>query len=253
MTPAEGAFCLGIPNLAMCVYADKPEPPFDQLTISFRPLQQVVWSIVGDSNSQRNNQQTDLEEVIGLASRFPNVTGAVLDDFFHAPDSSGSISRWSVRDLEIFRDRLHGAAQSLDLWVAHYQENLDLPAADHLRACDVVLLAAWEHDGIFRREADLERLDAVAPSKRTVLCCYLWDYGAQRPLPVDLMQRQVRDAHALLRRGRIEGILFCASCICDLDLETVEWTRRWIAEVGEEASPDATPPHAPGRTRAMTV
>ena len=38
-----------------------------------------------------------------------------------------------------------------------------------------------------------------------------------------------------LRQGRIEGMIFLASCICDLELEAVEWTRRWIAEVGGES------------------
>ena len=37
-----------------------------------------------------------------------------------------------------------------------------------------------------------------------------------------------------LREGRIEGMIFLASCICDLGIETVEWTRAWIAEVGEQ-------------------
>ena len=36
-----------------------------------------------------------------------------------------------------------------------------------------------------------------------------------------------------LRQGRIEGMVFLASCICDMGLETVEWTRQWIAEVGD--------------------
>jgi len=37
-----------------------------------------------------------------------------------------------------------------------------------------------------------------------------------------------------LREGRIEGMIFLASCICDLGLKTVEWTRRWITEVGDQ-------------------
>jgi hypothetical protein len=37
-----------------------------------------------------------------------------------------------------------------------------------------------------------------------------------------------------LRDGRVEGLIFLASCICDLDLEAVEWTRRWITRVGDE-------------------
>jgi hypothetical protein len=35
-----------------------------------------------------------------------------------------------------------------------------------------------------------------------------------------------------LMEGRIEGMIFLASPICDLELETVEWTRQWIARNG---------------------
>jgi hypothetical protein len=35
-----------------------------------------------------------------------------------------------------------------------------------------------------------------------------------------------------LQEGRIEGMIFLASCICDLGLETVEWSRQWIQKVG---------------------
>ena len=37
-----------------------------------------------------------------------------------------------------------------------------------------------------------------------------------------------------LKQGRIDGMIFLASCICDLDLETVEWTRKWIQKVGDQ-------------------
>jgi hypothetical protein len=36
-----------------------------------------------------------------------------------------------------------------------------------------------------------------------------------------------------LQEGRIEGMIFLASCICDIGLEAVEWTRNWIGEIGD--------------------
>jgi hypothetical protein len=50
-------------------------------------------------------------------------------------------------------------------------------------------------------------------------------------MPLELMQKQCEIGLRWLREGRIEGMIFLASCICDIELETVEWTRRWIAEV----------------------
>ncbi len=35
-----------------------------------------------------------------------------------------------------------------------------------------------------------------------------------------------------LQEDRIEGMIFLASCICDLGLGAVEWARQWIAQNG---------------------
>lgn len=55
MTPAEGAFYLGVPNMILVSYQDEKDPAkmlpevssYDQYAISFRPLKSVVWSMVG--------------------------------------------------------------------------------------------------------------------------------------------------------------------------------------------------------------
>jgi serine/threonine protein kinase/Flp pilus assembly protein TadD len=67
-----------------------------------------------------------------------------------------------------------------------------------------------------------------------VLGCYLWDYGGKKPMPLDLMRHECEVGLRWLRQGRIEGVIFLASCLCDLDLEAVEWTRSWIAQVGDK-------------------
>ena len=62
----------------------------------------------------------------------------------------------------------------------------------------------------------------------------MYDYGNRQPMPVDLMQHQCEIGLQWLRDDRIDGMIFLASCICDLELETVEWTREWIQTVGDE-------------------
>jgi hypothetical protein len=61
----------------------------------------------------------------------------------------------------------------------------------------------------------------------------MWDYGAKQPMPVETMKRQCETGLRWLKAGRIDGMIFLASCICDLDLPAVEWTREWIAKAGE--------------------
>ena len=73
----------------------------------------------------------------------------------------------------------------------------------------------------------------MAPALPKVLGCYMWDYGQKGPMPVDLMEMQCELGLKWLHEGRIQEMIFLASCVCDLELEAVEWTRRWVARAGD--------------------
>ncbi len=234
MTPAEAAFYMGVPNAIMVVYGGRPEPPFDRLAISFRPLKKVVWSIVGDSSSTRNDKQTDLDAVISLAAKFPNIRGGIMDDFFHAPDAGGAVSRYGADDIGRFRSKLHDAGHKLDLWVVLYKHDLDLPVQPYIANCDVVTFWTWNAADLRDLDANFHRMESVAGSKRVMLGCYMWDFGTSKPMPLELMKLQCEKGLAWLKEGRIDGMIFLSSVICDLDIETVEWTRKWVAEVGDQ-------------------
>ncbi len=62
-------------------------------------------------------------------------------------------------------------------------------------------------------------------------------FTVEAPTPREALERMRRQCElglSWLKEGKIEGMIFLASCICDLELEAVEWTRSWIAEVGQE-------------------
>jgi len=80
-------------------------------------------------------------------------------------------------------------------------------------------------------ERDFTHLEKLAPETRKVLGCYMWDYGNKKPMPLNLMKHQCQVGLQWLAEGRIEGMIFLASCICDLDLEPVEWTRQWLTDL----------------------
>ncbi len=232
-TPAEGAHYLAVPNLVMVTFRGKPEPPLELHARALMPLKRVVWSIIGDSSSTRHDRATDLEEVIALSAQFPNIVGAIMDDFFHAPDARGVVSRVGPDDLAHFHSRLHAAPRPLDLWVVVYTHDLGLPIAQHLEHCDAVTFWTWHAQELRDLADNFAALEALAPKHRKVLGCYMWDYGAHKPMPVDLMEHQCRQGLRWLEEGRVQGIIFLASCICDLGFDAVAWTRAWIAEVGD--------------------
>lgn len=229
MTPAEAAHYMGIPNCIMVVYDNLPKPPFLSHALALSPLQQVVWSIVGDAGSTRNDQESDLEEVLCLAGRVSNITGAIMDDFFQV-----GRARYSLQEMARLYGRLRGAARALDLWVVLYNNQLDQAVGPYLEYCDVVTFWTMTGSQLVDLERSLERFVAVTPAKRRVLGCYLWNYGEKKPMPIAWMRHQCELGLQWLQEGQIEGMVFLASCICDLELDAVEWTRSWIAEVGQE-------------------
>ncbi len=158
-----------------------------------------------------------------------------MDDFFRKPSAEGGVAALSREELIQVRQQLVVAGRRLDLWVVLYGHQLDHPVTEHLPLCDVVSFWTWEAPHLDQLEDDLAQVEGLAPGCRKVLGCYMWDYGLRQPMPVAAMEKQCSLAKAWLQQGRIEGVIFLATCICDLELEAVEWTRQWIAEVGGEA------------------
>ncbi len=232
MTPAEGAYYMGIPNIMVVRFANQPAPPFRQYALPLRPLKRIVWSIVGDSSSVSNDQQPDIKEVISLSEDFPNLTGAIMDDFFL--DDQQSPGRYTPEEVEGFRAQLHATPRPLDLYVVLYTHNLDLPLRAHLDAVDVITFWTWNAKDLNSLESNFRRLEDTAPSKRKLLGLYMWDFGLSAPMPMDAMEHQCRLGLQWLRMGRIEGLVFLSNCIADLELEAVEYARRFIAEVGDK-------------------
>lgn len=231
MTPAEGAFYLGVPNLIMVRYGGKPSPPFDQYAVPFRALKNVVWSIVGAGGQTQDEERT---HVLELAARFPVITGVMMDDFFRSPTDGGEMGALSLDELRGVQDQLKVSGRKLNLWVVLYNHQLTLPVEEHLSLCDKVAFWTWKAHDLKDLERNFEVAEKKAPSCGKVLGCYMWDYGEKVPMPLDQMKMQCETGLRWLREGRIEGMIFLASCICDLEIETVEWTRDWIAEVGDE-------------------
>lgn len=236
MTPAEAAFYMSTPNLVMVRYNWKPRPPYDQYAQALSPLNRVVWSIMGAVSQEYGGAESsdEVNIVRDLAARFPNISGVIMDDFFHPPDKDGNIGAFTPAQLEQIKKRLATCGRKLDLWVVLYSNQLDLPFARHIEQCDVLTFWTWRAEELDSLEQNFEHIEKTYPSLRKLLGCYMYDYGDKRKIPLPLMEKQCRLGLRWLKEGRIDGIIFLASCICDLGLEAIEWTRAWIDNVGGE-------------------
>jgi hypothetical protein len=223
MTPAEGATWLGVPNVIMVRYHGKPTPPYQECMEPLRPFPSVVWSIVGAGGETSDEER---KHVLDILRGYPNIRGVIMDDFFKS-DGKGSLSLTQLADV---RRGIEQVGRPLELWVVLYAHQLDVPVGPHLQMCDTVTFWTWKQEQLDQLEENFATVERLAPRCGKVLGCYMWDFGNSKPMSVERMRRQCELGVRWLREGRIKGMIFLASCICDLGLETVEWTRRWIAE-----------------------
>jgi len=224
--PADACEYMGIENLFMVREFGKPEFPYEPYAESLKPLRKVVWSLVGAGGTF---EEGELDRIVRLKKNYGNVTGAVLDDFFIREEGEkGVFSPAGVSDI---RETLH--SHNMELWVVLYQHQMDWQIAPYLSECDLITFWTWKSEELHSIEENFRRLQNIVPDARKMLGCYMWDYGNSKPMPAGLMEKQSLFGLQLLKEGDIEGMIFLSTCICDLGLETVEWSRGFIKKMCE--------------------
>ena len=237
LEPVEGAAFLGVPNIFRVVMNGKPVPPFDAESEKMKDVPKVIYSAIGDAGSARNDSETDLEEVIRQAAAYPNIRGAILDDFFcYRLTGSGKLARYSPEYIRNMRDRLHTAlSRQLELWVVWYKRALEFPVDEYLREFDGITY--WNMDTPAQKSElrdDLDRMIERTPGKKRMTGCYIWNYGAGRPLSIDELKVECETYFDYLKQRKTDGIIFCSNCCADIGGEAIDFLRGWIREIGNE-------------------
>lgn len=231
MTPAEGMDFFGIRSICRVVMSGLPEPPFEADARELDRFQRVVWSIIGDGGSLRNNAGADLEPFIAIAKKHPNIVGCIMDDFMNEK----RIGLFSPDDLARFKTTIQERVRrKIALWTVIYTQEISDRVQNHIRQCDVATLWTWWAHLLTDLEENYEKLRRIFPYKPILAGCYLWDYGNRRELPDELMRHQLDTYYRWLKAGKIDGVILCSNCCADLGLRSVEITKQWIAERGDE-------------------
>ena len=262
MTPAEGAFWLGVPNLLFIRSNNLPALPMDetgrkkssyqQYATSFQPLERVVWSVIGGGGT---GGISELPATLAVAQEFPNIRGIFLDDFVRpiprkkATDSHTGRPAMALAELRQLQDQVKAGGNPLDIWVTLYTHEInperkaskkpyiscEPPLADFLGEFDVLTLWTWDSEEIPELEANLTALEKIAPKKaRIALGLYLWDFHNKKPVPVGLMKHQCDLGLKWLKEGRISDMIFLANTMLDVGMPSADFSRDWIRQHGDE-------------------
>jgi hypothetical protein len=222
---------------------------FEQYAISFRPLDRVLWSVVGSGG---RGGLAELPYVLDLAKKFPNFSGIYLDDFIVDAKRQADgryVGRPALQpsDLQQARARMKTAGRPLEVWVTLYTHEInparktakpdfrgcDPPLADFLDLFDVLTLWTWNSDELPLLDENLAALERIAPKKaRIALGLYIWDFHNSKPVPPELMLHQCERGLKWLREGRVHELIFLANTVLDVGLASAEFAREWIAQVG---------------------
>lgn len=243
MTPAEGAYYLGIPNIIMVqalpIHSEKAFEPFQsplkQYTIELRPLERIVWSITGSAGYTTPDYR---KEVLDMVMTTPSCVGLYMDDFFYTGEKLKASRRQAVLTLDELRQIRHQALsgpKKLDIWVTYYTMLLDLPLQDYLKLIDVLTIWTWNSQDLKKLESNFRDIEALGPHLRKTQGCYFYDFTLRKPLTVAEMKYQCEIGLEWLRQGRIEGMVFLGNSATDQGFECVEWARNWIQKVGDIA------------------
>lgn len=238
MSPAEAAYYMSIPNIFMIHLRGTPEPPLEQYALAFKPLRELVWGIVAAGG---HTNQAEREMVMKLALDNPQITGVVMDDFFRLTREGrprdGKVASLTVEETALLKQRLNATQKKLDVWVVLYEYQLVPAIKDHLKLCDVIQFWTWRGENLEQLDSNFEKAESLLPGKRMALGLYWWDCGNGKPYTMSAMKHQCELGLKWLKQGRIEAMVFCGNWLCDRGLDTVDWTRQWIQQVGGDKVP----------------
>ena len=236
MSPAEGAFYLGIPNIYMNQANAGPEsqlgrfePPFAQYAVALRPFKRVLWGLVGSGGF---TNPAERKEGVELICKTSNFVGAHLDDFFTSK-ATGKRAVLTLDELQEIRQTLKAAARPLEIYSTYYTTLLKLPLDDYLKLLDGVTFWTWKPEDLVNLASNVAQVKEVATHLKVILGCYLVDFTKKVSIPIPAMQRQCEFGLEALKQKQIEGMMFLSNGVMDVGFEAVDWTREWIQKVGD--------------------
>ena len=229
---------MGIPNVCVTRFCGKPEPPFDEYIKQFHKTKRVAWSII-DNAPQTFAQKK--QWAFELREKMPNLVRFYLDDYFAfvKDDSHNPEMGYEILTLDTIQN-LHQEVKSLkqptDISMVIYADALrDLGPRikPHLDCCDVVSFWTWYATNLVALEDNFRNYRKIVPDKPTLLGIYMWDFGNQKPIPLETMKLQLDFALEKFKQNEIDGMIFHCTPLVSLGLEAVEYSKKWIAEYAD--------------------
>lgn len=96
----------------------------------------------------------------------------------------------SPTQLHEIRERISAEGRKLPITCVVYTHQISPRILSHINEVDKVAMWTWRSDDLKDLEANFEKLERIVRPKPILLGCYLYDYGANKPMSVDRMKHQ---------------------------------------------------------------
>jgi len=197
---AKGAGFFGARNV-LYVYGQHN----DTMLSVLEPFDRVVCQIGSNCRNPEaihGDTVAEAEQLSALSLRYPNVVGAVIDDF----DTGGE--DFSATKMRSLQQALRSRNASLKLHVVTYVERSHAGYEDVLPYIDTVTMWVWEQSNIARIDASLQTIRDEFPGKPIYMGVFLHDYGETKAaMPVERLQFQLDKARTFLAEDLLQGVI----------------------------------------------
>lgn len=235
--PAERARLLGVQNIILAgLGLPNDDAKAELITKEAADAPHLIWEISRDGEGEDRPFVYDqtLARLKKMVDRYPRIEGTLLDDM----SSVGIDKGMKPEHIQGIRAALSGEYSRLKLWGVLYTMNMDRPdIANYIQPLDGIILSEWYAKKLPDLEKNVQRCQKEYPGKPIMLCLYLYDYGENRRMPLDLLETQCKIALKLLHSGDIAGVIPLS---ITNDAETITWFANWVKEVGGQ--PLGAPP-----------
>ena len=245
--PAAAIKTMGIPNVCMVPFTGTPRPEeYDEYAKQFDDpaIKRLTWSFI---HASKENSQAIKAAALRQAAKYKSFVGLDMDDFFRGHlDASTSgkseliapaaLTPSQVIDVqkELNTTAPKCCGKKLDLSIVWYTHQIHPAIKRHIDQVDVVYFWTWNADHLVDLEKNFKAFRAICPDVRVRLGIYMWNFNSKTTVPTELMKHQLDCASRWLKSGEVEGLILHCTPLCDMDLEAVEYSRRWIDKHGEE-------------------
>ena len=219
---ADACISFGIPNCCCIRCGNRPEKAeLPEYMPQFRRLKRFAWSIT-DSAAEKFDEKVEIG--FRLADEYPNLTHFWLDDYFYEDENS---HMQPFEKLVAVKERLTERGMRLACVIYGDDNGFKESFRPTLNLCDEVSCWVWNGKNIGAMADYIRRLRDFT-ARPVLLGLYMYDFGGNRQMRAEPMERQLRFVERLLDDRALSGLIFHCTPLVDLDLDAVRISREWI-------------------------